>query len=328
MRVLAVLLAASFLGLATGRADACTICLPYPKESLADRLLAARAAVLAREDPDRPFHFAAVETLKGKPEAPLDPFLDSTTRRRLRLDPDLAVLLVEKDGWRRLALVDAELRAVLDEILERAPSWKGNDRFDYFRGLLTRENVIVRDLAHLEVARAPYAYLRGVRLPNDRLRAALADRRYAEWRALHILLLAQSGDEKDRARIAREARTGGGLHLAAWATAYVEVSGEGAVGALEARALRGSPDEACAILAAFSVQGRDRHRERIVKALRALLENKPELAPAIAPDLLAWRRWECAGAVERAVERAGDSLAPADVRKLRWFVALAKGARR
>jgi len=323
---IAVVLLATLAAL--GRAHACTICLPLPKESLADRLLGGTAAVLAREDPDRPFHFVAIETLKGDSKAPLDPFLDSTTRRLLRLDPDLSVLLVDADGWRRVAVVDRALRRVLVEILERAPGWKGDDRFDYFRDLLTHRNATIRDLAHLEVARAPYAYVRGVRLPRDHIRAALADVRYAEWRALHILLLAQTGDAGDRARITREARDGGGLHLSAWATACIEVAGDDAVADLEARARRGTEDEARAVLAAFSVQGRDRHRERIVKSLCAILDARPALAPAIAPDLLAWQRWETADAVERAVQKGQGLLAAEDARKLRWFVALAKGARR
>ena len=51
----------------TESALACQICVPRPTQTLANRLLQSDKVVLAREDPRRPYHYAAVETLKRDP---------------------------------------------------------------------------------------------------------------------------------------------------------------------------------------------------------------------------------------------------------------------
>jgi len=308
--------AAVFL-LVAGPALACQVCLPYPKESLADRLLAAGAVVLAREDPDRPFHYAAVEVLKGEPSAPIDLFVDSTTRRLLRGNADRSVLLAEKDGWRRLATVDPDLLAVVRDVL------RGVERPAYFAKLLGHPDAAIRDLAHLEVARAPYAFIREVDVPRATVLAGLRDRRYAEWRALHVLLLARTGVEADRKTIVETVRARPARHLAAWATAYVEIGGEGAIADLEDRYFGAPRDELREIVRALSVQGGERFRERVVKSYAALLARRPEMAPDIVGDLLAWRRWELAD----AVRRARTAVSSKNANRLDWFVAMAARAR-
>ena len=65
-------------------AGAYQVCIPMPVKTLADRLLEANALVLAREDPERPFHYVTVKVLKGDPgDTPIDAFLPSLTRREL-----------------------------------------------------------------------------------------------------------------------------------------------------------------------------------------------------------------------------------------------------
>ena len=65
------------LVLAVGDSLACSICVPMPTQTLADRLHASDTVVLAREDPARPLHFRAIETVTGPPvEAPIDLFLN------------------------------------------------------------------------------------------------------------------------------------------------------------------------------------------------------------------------------------------------------------
>ena len=98
-------------------AHACQVCIPMPVKTLADRLLEADALVLAREDPQRPFHYATVEVLKGEPgDAPIDAFLPSMDRRVLTRYPERHMLLARMDpdgGWSSLGVADAEYERII-----------------------------------------------------------------------------------------------------------------------------------------------------------------------------------------------------------------------
>ena len=72
------------LVLIASAAGACQICIPFPERTLADRLLASAAVVLAREDAERPFHYRVTEVLSGTPhDSAIDLFLNSQARRTL-----------------------------------------------------------------------------------------------------------------------------------------------------------------------------------------------------------------------------------------------------
>ena len=93
--------AALLLLLWAGAVGACQICIPLPERTLADRLLASDAVVLAREDAARPFHYEPVETLFGEPGgAPIDLFLHSQARRMLAADPQRA-MVHDLIAWKR-----------------------------------------------------------------------------------------------------------------------------------------------------------------------------------------------------------------------------------
>jgi hypothetical protein len=341
---LATLAAVALVIQATETTEACQVCYPFPKKSIADRLIEGDTVVLAREDPQRAFHFRAIEVLKGAaPTEPIDLFLDSATRRVLKVHPEGSVVLArDKEGtWRRSATVDATLLPLVRDVLKRAPEWQrpGTARYDYFAKLFGHEHPVVRDQAHLEVARAPYSYLRklGRGFPRERILAALRDPRYMEWWALNILLLAQSGDERDQQRIRDAVRSAeffkSALQIGAWATAFIEIEGEKAIDFLESRYFRGSrsAEELVEVVAAFSVHGNSGHthlRDRIVKGYGVLLTRRPELAPKFVGDLLAWRRWEMGEPVRRAAERCAKSLPRDELGKLRWFAAMAERGRR
>ena len=183
---------------------ACQICIPFPKKSAADFLIESDSVVLAREDPERPFHFSSIETLKGEPgDGPIDLFLDSSTRRLLAAHTDRSVVLVkrvvkEEPSWNRIGIADAETEPVVRAVLEprrRAGRNTRRKRIDFLR-FSPRPQKLSRSatLAHLEVARAPYREIRQLRdaLPRETIHAFLANVRYVEWHALYILLLAQS----------------------------------------------------------------------------------------------------------------------------------------
>lgn len=341
MGIVGVLLFVSGL---TVSADACQICLPYPTESLADQILSSSPLVLARENPGRPFTLHPTRTLAQGEKSPpgLELFLDSSTRRQLAFNEDLAVLCGwshERGEWRRLALYDETLAPVVSDILDNRQSWQSapESRIRYFAGFLSHEETVLSDLAHLEVARAPYQQVIQFadRLPREELHQRLADLRRIEWHALYILLLAQSENPTDqqfiRDQFESNARYSTTLQTSAWATAMVEIDGEKGVQRLSELYLDHSqrtPQEYAAIHAALRVhgdQGNPELRNPIVSAYRELLANHPALAPALAEDLTRWQRFDHAEPFADVL--GGDTLDLVAALRLRSHLQAAASAR-
>lgn len=307
-----LLIAVSLLAGLFPTVEACQVCVPFPTKSAADYLIEADAVVLAREDPDRPFHFRAVEVLMGDPGTEkIDLFLDSSSRRTLATYPERSVVLVrktEKDkaDWRRIGMADEDFELLVREILRSANAWKRTPRlrFDYFGKLLGHGNLQINSLAHLEVAAAPYSEIKRLKgvLPREVIYDFLNDYRYVEWHALYILLLAQSEDAEDREFISDSfrsaARFGITNRLGAWATAAVELDEDKALGFIEAEYFRNrsrTPEEIKEITSALSVHGTNGHthlRDRIVAGFKILIANHPSITADVANNLIAWKRTE------------------------------------
>ena len=84
------------------RADACKICLPMPQTTAADLLIESDVVVFAREDPDKPFSYQAVDVIKGDLDSTaIDLFVNSSTRRRLEVHETLVVVLARTRGSAR-----------------------------------------------------------------------------------------------------------------------------------------------------------------------------------------------------------------------------------
>ncbi len=308
---------------AAGPAHACLVCIPIPEATAADELIESDVVVLAREDPDQPFSYRAVEVLKGSYDGqpPIDLLVNSVVRRKLANAPERSVVLVhdpDGSGWRSLGYADADYEEVVRRILERGPGWLSQGRsrrVAYFAGLLDHRNPILANLAYLEVGRAPYREIKAVshQINRERLQRMLTDVAYYEWRALAILLLAQSDRPQDRDAI----RTAFGLaarhnqetHLAAWATAYIEIDGADAIEVIEARYFQDharSDAELLEVGKALSVHGSDGHvhlRDRMVEAYTKLLDTHPSMVGPVAKDLAAWQAW---GPADRIRAIAGD----------------------
>lgn len=309
-------------------AQACQICIPFPKNSAADYLIEGDAAVLAREDPNRPFHFKAIEVLKGEPgEEPINLFLDSFTRRLLDTYPERSVVLARgTEGgdrkWKRIATADTETEPVVRNILKYSPHWKTNprERTLFFASLLGHKNPQIRTLAHIEVAKSPYKEIRKLRHPltREQIRAFLGDFKHIEWHALYILLLPQCGDSEDHELIRESFRSAARFNtvtrLAALATAAIELDKESAIAFIETNYLANpsrNSDELDAVLAALSVHGTNGHtqlRDRIVTAYETLLATHPGLTPAVAMNLIAWKRTELAREVADYLALKPDNL--------------------
>jgi hypothetical protein len=318
------------------------VCIPYPQNTAADYLLAADVVVLARENPEKPFSYLAVEVLKGDLDAPaIDLFLNSAARRRLAADPDGAVVLAlgrelfsEGTGswvprlpgagtapaiWRSLGFASPRYEALVRDILAQAARWQARDgreaRAAFFMPYLADAERPIRELAYLEVGRAPYDTIREAddHVPADQVRAFLADRQYFEWRPLYILLLgvdATPDDEKRiRAAMASHARFDHALHLSAWSAAFIEIDGDEAVSWLESVYLDDpdrDPDAVLEVVKALSVHGSrpgSGLRPRIAESYGALIEAHPSLAGWAARDLTVWRDWRFADAFADLRER-------------------------
>ncbi|MGD8265606.1 MAG: hypothetical protein PVH09_03515 [Chromatiales bacterium] len=299
-------------------ADACQVCIPMPVKTLADRLLEADALVLAREDPERPFQYAAVKVLKGDPgNTPIDAFLPSMDRRILARYPQRHMLLVraeEDEGWSSMGIADEEYERFVRRILGHAGSWKPMEsdnpqRLATFAPLLGHANTRLHETAYLEIGRAPYKDIRRIatEVPIETVRGMLDDPRYLEWRSLAILMLAESERPADRARIRKafddKQRIGITFNLGAWATAYLAIEGESGLEDIRqwylARPDR-SREELREIVKALSVHASADAslREPVAEAYRTLLEVHPLLAPDITHDLIAWRRWDFADRIK------------------------------
>ena len=305
------------------RALACMVCIPFPEDTATDQLLGADVVVLARENPGQPFSYLAVEVLKGDLDEPaIDLFVDSSTRRRLALQPDHAVVLTLDAGskqWRSAGYANAPYQALVREILARAPSWslsnRAQSRATFFLPYLADADPRVHELAYLEVGRASYDTIRraDAMVPAAQVHRFLANQQYLEWHALYILLLGVDANpaeaEAIRAEMASSAGFDAKLNLGAWATALIEVDGADAIDWLETTYLGApgrDPDTVLEIVKALSVHGARQDsglRERIADSYGVLIKSHPSLAGWAARDLTAWKDWRFATALAVLRER-------------------------
>lgn len=303
-----------YVATTVGPVSAHPVLVPRPTMTLTDWVLLSDSLVLAREDSERPFHYARVKTLTGDPGTePIDLFLPSQLRRRLAMDEELTMLLARgsKSGdWRALGLASDDYLRVVQRILEFDETWTPKEtdnlpRLQEFSSLLGHEDVRLHELAYLEIGRASYASIRsvGADVPLERVRAQLNNPIYFDWRGLDIMLLGLSKNEVDRKRVIREMKylqsQSLNLNLAAWATAYVEVAGEAAIDEFTDWYFRNagrSRDELREISRALAGHANENleMRQSVVDAYRVLLENHPGVAPDITHDLIAWQRWDFA----------------------------------
>lgn len=300
------------VGLLPLRVEACPVCMALPTKTAADEVTLSETIVFAREDPDHPFCFTAVELLKGDAVVgDIDLFVDSYTRRQLKANPSYVVVLARTTGgapWQSIGVADADFKTVIRRIVTFADGWAvasgPNKRYEFFLPLLGHKNPAIFELAYLELGRAPYSVIKKIAsfVSRDELRPLLHQREYIKWRSLAILLLAQDASAADRDLIVDSfngcQRFGSATNLSAWSTAYIEVDEVQAVQAIEDKYLRDpkrTEAEIRAVITALSVHGRSGHthlRDRITRGYGAALANHPVVAGQIAKDLRDWQKWE------------------------------------
>lgn len=321
------------------RVHACTLCLGFPEKTAVDYLLESDCVVLAREDKDQPYSYCPHTTLKGNPAGePIDLLLDSATRRLLQVEPDRNVVLVRDSRsrqWRSLGIATRPYEDLIRRLVVISETWRGapgaDRRWEFFLPRFGDQDPSIRQLAYLEMGRAPYHAIRQLGRVADRddYIPMLTDPKYLEWRSLAILLLAQSDSPQDQ-QLVRDSfhaasRFGMTMNLAAWAAAVIEVDGESAIRMIEEEHFQrsGKSSEALPeILRALSMQGSDGGTElqdRIVYSYRLLIENSPQLAGQVAEDMSRWKRPDLIK--ELIVILESDTFLPnADAQSVRRYV--------
>lgn len=311
---------------------ACSICVPYPKATFADRLLRQTDIVIARETPEKPYHFFQVEALRGPGlDSPTKIFCDSTTRRKLKYIPNSGIVLTREskdDTWQMLTFADSDYQVFIKSLLQQNEVWMsgvGNTkRVRYFAQFLHHKHPMIQEQAYLEVSRAPYSMIRKLakEVERQQLYDFLSNPHYLEWRNLYIHFLGQSQNPEDKAYIRKQMesalRFGIKTNLSAWVTAFIESHPEtGLTEVVEwyfADTQR-SKDELLQVITSMSILGSSSpsfnpahllRRSKIVQGYGVLLENYPELAGMVTKDLT---MWQIRAHIQRLSEiRAKDTL--------------------
>jgi hypothetical protein len=313
--------------IAAGRAEACAICLSAVSVTTGQKLDAADQVVLAMPLPDGK-RFRIVEVVKG--EAAVDGIIaehvDSVDAAALRSDKPLVLLRNELGqrwaniggidaayaGWlRRLAALKSTGPARPNAIWPRTalPSsaeptdaeWR--ERLALVVPNLEDPEPLVAEIAHGEVARAPYSAIRSIKAQLD----ASAIARWLEApkparRATYTLLLGIAGGRDDAARLAQrldaawQARDA--ANLAAMLGADLELRGPSRVAWIEQRYFadrtRTMPEIEAALLA-LGVHGRANAaipRERVIAAYRFFITERKPMAGFVALQLADWEHWD------------------------------------
>ncbi len=318
--------AVALLASAAGTARSCTVCIGFPDKTDTDYLIESHCVVLARQAEGNPFAYAPRQALKGDYDgSEITLLVDTMTRRVLATDPERRVILVqEKRGgrWRSLGLASKRYLFVIRRIVAFGDGWKGQEgaeqRWKFFFPLFGHEDRRIRQLAYLEIARAPYAVLKqlGRIAPRAAYSSYLSDPKYIEWRSLAILLLAQSNDPVDhqfiRDNLNSVTRFGITTNLAAWTAAAIEIDGMSAIDLVEEEYFLDTGrtmDETKAVAEALSMHGSEgdvQLQDRIVASYGVLLRTCPEIAPRIAEDLQLWKRAELVDDLSAALHAAPE----------------------
>lgn len=314
-----------------GGAAACAICLSAISVTTGERLDASDRAVLAVADGDG---LRVVAVLKG--EAAIGEIIPGPAPE---VPPAGAALLMARNAlgqdWRSLGATDPANAAWLRQIAETArlgtvPAPASGRRSAGSRPELSEPAMqarlalalprledpdpLVAEIAHDEVARAPYGMLATLadRLDPEKLRAWIADPGDATRRGTYIVLLGVAGAPDDAAALelrldaARQAHDA--TDVAALLAADLELNGPGRVDFIERAYIsdreRTLPEIEAALLALGVHGGAEGTvpRARVVEAYRLLIRERPPMAGFVALELADWGAWEATGDYVRLIE--------------------------
>lgn len=298
-----------------GSAAACAICLSAVSVSLAEEIDATDRAVLAVPDGDG---LRVLAVLKGDGAVGAVIAADALVPAPTPPETGRALLLLHNalaGTWKTIGAARPENAGWLREIAS-APPLEGDEDHVVAAGPALEVRLalavprfedtdpMVAELAHDQIARAPYAALAGLAdtLDAAALRGFIAAPGSMARRPSYILLLGLAGDGGDAAaideRLAIARQRQDATDLAALLTADMELRGLERVAWVEAIYLadkRRSLPEVEAALTALSIQGEADTtvpRAKVVAAFRRFIRARPAMAGFVAPELTHWQAWE------------------------------------
>ncbi|MDW4498858.1 hypothetical protein R5H30_12755 [Sulfitobacter sp. D35] len=291
-------------------AQACSFHFYKPERSVIDRVLDSDTLAIARPHPDSPFSFQIVEVLRGAENGvAIRELVNSQIRARLAANPDDGVLFVfdqETNVWQSIAYLSGDYRQVVDFALAHEEAWRTEytpDRLALFAGLQTHPEPALRQLALLEIDKAPYDMLRGIELqiPAEKLLAELWKIEGYPYQSIRILLLGLSDDDaarrEIRAFIARAPDRERSRNLGAFATALVEIDGDAGIALLDREILsdprqsRDNVEQVVEALAIHSGVGAPGMAASIAATLDRLVALRPDTAALIARQFGSRQNW-------------------------------------
>lgn len=309
-----------------GAAAACPICVVGAGPTHAQRLVDADTVLLVAPEAGG---WRTVEVVKGTAAAL--PRGVPAAAEAAAAAPGHALVVLREPGtrWATLGALPPQEAAWLrrvasgrtDEDLSEA-DWRA--RVLEHVSALEHPVPLVAETAYQEVARAPYAAMRGAHplLDASRLQRWLDDPALAARRPLYTLLLGVAGGTEAARRVDRRldtlARERDVTDLSALLVASLEIHGPSRVAWIEGTYLldRGrAPAETAAALLALSEQGHADARvprARVVAAYRAYVRSGAAQAGYVAPDLGRWRDWSAVPDFA-ALIRSGARQHPASV---------------
>lgn len=332
-----VVLANLFCTVAT---EACILCIRNPKPTIADSLAESKTVVLAKErrlidsekkdnkhtffslftgrpiNTDGGPYFHIVKVLKGATDQiEINAFVDYKYLRYLSLFPEDTVVFRQKDtdsNWKFIAYADLDFQEFIRGILRESPKWVDSrtykNRIDFFFEYLNHNNKEIKEQAHLEVARAPYASIKRISgsMPRKQIREILATQKRMKWHSLYILMLGQSQHTDDHTYIREqlESAAANGLiqNLSAWVTAFIETHPNTGVEMIENLYFTNrnrAQEELEEVCRSLSVLGSEVSfpvttefftlRRRIIQSYITLLKNYPQMVGPVVKDLTGWQ---------------------------------------
>ncbi|MEE4120298.1 MAG: hypothetical protein V2I65_14935 [Paracoccaceae bacterium] len=313
-----------------GAAVACAVCIALPEDTLTDRVWAAGLVALARPDPANPFAYRLDATLAGGAATPVDLLVNSAERHRMAVDPNrVALLLHGPEGWRIGGHGGPDLALLARRMLDRESAWSDAaddpDRVAAFAALHAHPDPGIRRLALSELARAPYARLRGIEvgLEVDWIAARLDEAAWYPWRPVLVQLLGLHADPAAHALVRFHALEVDAGARAPWLMALVEIDGAAGINRILATRPEGDAARAAAgALAAHAAPGHDLAPE-LAAALRALASQDPGLAAEAAPGLAALGDFSLAPSVADLLA-SGAVADPAEAFALKAYLAQAR----
>lgn len=328
--------------------QACMICVPYPERTLADKLLDYDEIIFAREVKDSPYVFSLIENVRGAGVSePFKVFCDSSTRSKLQVYPDSAVVLARltrQDKWEVITFADSTFQSFIKAIVQHSSDWSGPSgkphRIRYFSMFLANEHQHIQELAYLEVGRAPYAMIKNlaIEIPTAQIYDFLGNTLFTEWHSLYILFLGQSHRLADRDYIRKQVesatRFNRTTNLAAWLTAFAETNPETGIKEIEkwyfsnpSRSKSEIEQVMTTMSTLGSLQSGDvlplfQFREKIVKSYMSLLKNYPEMAGRVAKDLAMWQVYAHVDLLT-TIQKKNLPLDPSDVYLIDYYLSVA-----